>query len=217
MRCRKAHWFLSARCDDTLSEGQRLELAAHLEECPSCRREAFYFSEIRGQTGNLEKIHTRADFNLRLKAKITAWEAEVEKSATSRPTIWSRLREIPGRLRDYAPDFDAIMIGPKRYALIGVLPVMLVLVVGVGYISEDSQFDTQLGSTEYITAQQEIAAYPAFAIDDHRVPGLPEYARQNQQYVLSGISLVDDISSRTQPKYVMPTVPAEMVTARAIF
>ena len=31
MHCRKARWFQSAQCDDTLSERQRRELAAHLE------------------------------------------------------------------------------------------------------------------------------------------------------------------------------------------
>lgn len=70
MRCRKARWYLSARCDGTLSERQRLRLEEHLASCEGCRREGFYFAEIGSTAMKLEPHPVRPDFNLRLRAAI---------------------------------------------------------------------------------------------------------------------------------------------------
>ena len=76
MRCRKARWFLSARCDGTLSERQRVRLDDHLHHCAECRREAFYFSEVGSLLGRVEQLPVRPDFNVRLRAAIQCHEAE---------------------------------------------------------------------------------------------------------------------------------------------
>lgn len=83
MRCRKARWYLSARCDGTLSERQRLRLEAHLACCEECRREAFYFGEIGALTTKVEARSVRPDFDLRLKAAIRRAEEQ-----QAHPTPW---------------------------------------------------------------------------------------------------------------------------------
>lgn len=214
MRCRKAHWFLSALCDDTLSEKQRRDLTAHLEECPSCRREAFYFSEIKGQTGRLEKIRTRTDFNLRLRAKINAWEAEQEEIRQAGPSIWAVLAELPSRLGSWVVDAGGILVGQRRFALVGVLSVFLAVMIWNGYRSNSA-----LVSDEG-TLSQEIAETPLSELPEGGgvyLVGIPESAGQDQNYLVSAISLNDEISPRTQPNYVMPTISVEQVSERAIF
>jgi len=212
VRCRKAHWFLSAQCDDTLSEKRRRELAAHLEECASCRRETFYFSEIKGQTARIEKVRARADFNLRLKARIRAWEAEQEEVRSFRPSIWSVVFAYPSRLRSLLADAGSILLGQRRFALVGVLSVLLIAVIWAGYRADNTLIENESAF------MQDAAGFSNWqGAGDFYLAGMPETTGQSQSYLVSGISLTDDISPRAQPYYVMPTIPAEQVNARVIF
>jgi len=212
VRCRKARWFQSAQCDDTLSEKQRRELAAHLEECPSCRREAFYFSEIKGQTAQLDRIRARADFNLRLKAKINAWESEQERLRSARPSIWSILLGYPGRFANLLAATGNILLGQRRFALVGVVSVLLIAVIWTGYRAENNVIENESMFTQDFQGLADWESAGGFYL-----AGTPEIGQQNQTYLISGVSLVDEISPRAQPNYVMPTIPAEQVNAHVIF
>lgn len=212
MHCRKARWFQSAQCDDTLSEKQRRELAAHLEECPSCRREKFYFSEIKGQTAQLDRIRARADFNLRLKAKVNTWEAEQERQRSAGPSIWSILLGYPGRIADLLANTGNILLGQRRFALVGVVSVLLIAVIWTGYRTQNNVIENESVFTQGFQGLSDWES-----AGDFYLAGVPEIGEQNQTYLVSGVSLVDEISPRTQPNYVMPTIPAEQVNAQVIF
>ncbi len=210
MRCQKALSCLSAQCDDTLSEQQRRELAAHLEECASCRREAFYFSEIKGQTGRLDNVRTRIDFNLRLKSRINTWEAEQARPVE--PSLWQTLAGYPARIGEFAHALSGILYGPRRYALVGVASLLLAAAVWTGYTTNGFI----VGGQSYTSQVAEIAPVDmvtarAYLVDQESA------AEAGFGYLASGISLVDHASPRTEPNYVMPTVPAEQMSAQVIF
>jgi anti-sigma factor RsiW len=208
VRCRKAHWYLSAQCDDTLSEKQRRDLAAHLEECPSCRREAFYFSEIKGQTARIDKVRARADFNLRLQARINTWEAEQEKLEQTRPSIWKVVHGLPARVTEYLTDLGGVLIGQRRFAVVGIVTAVLAVVIWTGYDADNGTIESNLALTQNL---------PGLVVDGYYSDALTGPADAAQGYLVSGISLVDETSLRRPPNYVMPTVPAEQVNAQLIF
>lgn len=208
MRCRKAHWYLSAQCDDTLSEKQRRDLAAHLEECPSCRREAFYFSEIKGQTARIDKVRARADFNLRLQARINSWETEQEKLEQTRHSIWSVIHELPARAAEYLTDLGGVLIGQRRFAVVGIVTAVLAVVIWTGYDADNGTIESNLALTQ---------DFPGQVVDGYYSDVLTGPADAAQGYLVSGISLIDETSLRRPPNYVMPTVPAEQVNAQLIF
>jgi len=217
VRCRKAHWYLSAQCDDTLSEKQRRDLAAHLEECPSCRREAFYFSEIKGQTGRLDQVRARADFNLRLQAKINAWDAEEERKLAAAPSIWSRMRSYPGVVIDWVVDAGGGLVGQKRYALVGVATLMLVVSIWTGYASRTSFVEGEAAYSQQVDEQEGISSREFNDLRAEYVAGIFEPIQGNQSYLVSGVTLSDKLSPKTQPSYVMPTIPAAEIATRAVF
>ncbi len=208
MRCRKAHWYLSARCDDTLSEKRRRELAAHLEECPSCRREAFYFSEIKGQTAQIDKVRARADFNLRLRARINTWEAEQEELRHMRPSIWSVIRGLPARMRGNLVDLGGVLIGQRRFAVVGLVTALLAVVIWTGYDTDNGLIEGSVALTQGISGHD---------LNGYYLDGVAGSVDPTENFVVSGISLIDETSLRTPLNYVMPTVPAEQVNAQLIF
>ena len=213
MRCRRAHWFLSAQCDDTLSEKHRRELAAHVEECPSCRREAFYFSEIKGQTGKMDRVRARVDFNLRLRARVRAWDTAQEEVKSTRSQIRFSLVDRLSGLGGRVVDISMIVFGQRRYALVGVASMLLVVAVWTGYrITVGPEPDGSDFSQPIASALTE-----AQRADGFYLAGMTEAGEQNRGYVMPAVSLSDDISPRTQPNYVLPTIPAEQVTAREVF
>jgi anti-sigma factor RsiW len=208
VRCRKAHWYLSARCDDTLSEKQRRDLAAHLDECPSCRREAFYFSEIKGQTAGVEKIRARADFNLRLQAKINAWEVEQETLRDHAPSSWRTLRELSVWAAHYFAGLGNILFGQRRFAVVGVVTALLTIIIWTGYDSDEQLVDNTAALTQELADLNQIG---------YELRLETEVADPLRDYLISGVSLSDYTSPRSQPNYVMPTIPAEQVNAQLIF
>jgi len=94
VRCRKARWYLSARCDGTLSQRHRGRLDEHLAVCPECRRESFYFSEIGALAGRMETVSVRPDFDVRLRAAIR----RAETSPAKMSPWYRRLTAQPWRL-----------------------------------------------------------------------------------------------------------------------
>ena len=215
MRCQKAHLFLSAQCDDTLSEKQRHELAAHLEECPACRCEAFYFSEIKGQTGKLDRVRARADFDLRLKTKIRAWETQQEQVKSTRAEIWSTLVERISGMGKRLAEVPAVVFGRRRLALVSVTSVLLVVAVWAGYRVAVGPQETGSDFAQYVVEQAGISAGDERGNSEVYLAGISETGTQS--YVVPAVSLSDDISPRTQPNYVLPTIPAEQVSAREVF
>ncbi len=203
MRCRKARWYLSALCDDTLSEKQRRELKSHLEECPACRREAFYFSEIKGQTGHLEKIRARADFDLRLRARIKAHAAQERQPQPERVTIWSRVASVMAGVKFALGHAGQYLASPKRYALVGITTAAIAVLLWTGQESDNQQSPATEFTASAISA-------PSFA---EPLRG----TEANADYLVGTVSLSDETSSKVPPNYVMPTVPAEFINASAAF
>jgi predicted anti-sigma-YlaC factor YlaD len=197
VRCRKARWFLSARCDGTVSERQRARLDAHLSTCAECRREAFYFSEIAALAGRIEKVAVRPDFDLRLRAAIRRVEAGEEK---------------PARLWRFAP----VTLRPA----FAVAAATVVVVSGLStywFLSPKAGQVAQRGSLA-----PEVTSVPATLTP---VEGLtPEMRRLQEQYLATGqlpenyvvetVGLDDPTSKKPSPRYVMPTMSTEQVSRK---
>ena len=207
MRCRKAHWYLSARCDGTLSERQRLRLEAHLESCEACRREAFYFSEIGSQAARLAPRSVQPDFNLRLRAAIRRAD-----DLAARPI--SRRAKFAGFL--LRPAFVAagiVVLG------VGGVGAWRLTHTGEGQTSLTSA-STKPVSTEYglsVPAGPTSPAgelIPVDAVDDEATRLRDRYLETGQwphDYVVDGVPLNDSNGQNTNTRYVLPTVSTDQV------
>ncbi len=71
MRCRKARSYLSAYCNNELSDKQRQAVAMHLKDCPECRREEALSREIKLSASRLTVGQSvSSDFNEKLLNRI---------------------------------------------------------------------------------------------------------------------------------------------------
>lgn len=70
MRCRKVRSLLSAACSDELDGRLQALVKDHVASCPSCRKEASYFSSLRLAAKELPKRALAEDFNTRLLNRI---------------------------------------------------------------------------------------------------------------------------------------------------
>lgn len=217
MRCRKARWYLSARCDDTLSERQRARLNQHLEGCAECRSEAFYFSEIGAAASRMETVSVRPDFNLRLRAAIRRAEA------------------APVGLSGWRERFAVLRLRPAL--AMGV--VALALLTAVGSYQFSSFNSEQAAMAEQVRRGEEgrLARDRAMGLPTGEqilpagwtpVDGLsPEMQRLQEQYlaaenlprnyIIEAEDLNDPLSEKPQPLYVMPTVPSEQVIRKVSY
>ena len=211
MRCRKAHWYLSAQCDGTLSERQRLRLEAHLGSCEACRREAFYFSEIGTLATRMASHSVQPDFDLRLRSSIRRAE-----EVAAQPVTWqSRLASLL-----------------LRPALAGASVVVLGL-GGWGAWSMMKAGDAPPAARHDITP----AVSPEFGLDVRSgrpsvrpgelipVDGFSEEALRLQaryydagqlprDYVIEGIPVEAANHDSSMPRYVLPTVSPDQVTGK---
>ena len=220
MRCRKARWFLSARCDGTLSERQRARLEEHLETCAECRREAFYFSEIGSLTKRLEPVAVRPDFDLRLKAAIRRAEA-TEKEGRR----WYQWHLTPA----------------YRVAL-GVCTVMILFAASYGsyrVLGVDNTDATM--SAEPALPNTAVATMPDGAVDtgtaeswaippsgltpldpmsaDARILSNRYLATdlQSGEYVLGTVRIDDPMAKNQEPNYVMPMVRSDHMVKKVSY
>jgi hypothetical protein len=208
VRCRKAHWYLSARCDGTLSERQRLRLEAHLESCEECRREAFYFSEIGSLASRLGNHGARPDFNLRLRAAIRRSE-----EAAARPVSWQT--KLAGLL--LRPALVAASVVVLGLGGLGAWSVMH----GTETKQAISVSDEPAVSPEYgLTVPYGTAKSPSGELIP--VSDLDTEARRLQEryfetvqwprdYVLGGVRLDDSNAQKSTTLYVLPTVSTDQV------
>lgn len=216
MRCRKARWYLSARCDGTLSERQRLGLEAHLASCEECRREGFFFSEIGSMAKRVETHGTSPDFNLRLRASIRRAEA-----AALQPNPWySR--------------WGAFMLRPAMVSA-------SVVVLGLGGLGAWSVMDEK-DAPKIFSGDNRQDVNPKYGLsvrNDQAVAatgqlipltGFDEEARRLQErylqagqlprdYVIDAVRLdeIDRNGARTTTEYVMPTVTPDQVTGKVSY
>jgi len=214
VRCRKAHWYLSARCDGTLSERQSLRLDAHLSSCESCRREAFYFSEIGTLATRMAPHSARPDFDLRLRSAIRRAE-----DAAAHPVSWqSRLTSLF-----------------LRPALVGAS----VVVLGLGGLGAWSMMTaSELPQAKHEDAVPAVS--PEYGLNvRHGQPtahpgelvplnGQDEEARRLQQrylevgqlprdYVMGAVPLETSTTDSSTPQYVMPTISPDQVTRKVSY
>ena len=220
MRCRKARWFLSARCDGTLSERQRARLDDHLKQCPSCRREAFYFSEIGALANKLEPVSVRPDFNLRLRAAIQ----RQEKSEAAHHH-WYQVRVSP----------------IWRTALAGATVLALFVVTYGGYRVLTAGDSENQAAVSRIANEQDGTNSPEVygsTPTDPNVPDLPSgwtpvvggspdaqrlrerylAARQgSSEYVLETVRLDDFTLQQAEPRYVMPLIRSDEVVQKVSY
>lgn len=209
MRCRKAHWYLSARCDGTLSERQRLRLEAHLSSCESCRREAFYFSEIGSLATRMAPHSARPDFDLRLRAAIRRAD-----DAAAQPVSWQSR-------------FASLFLRP---ALVGAS----VVVLGLGGLGAWSIM-TAKEAPQAKVEEAAPAVSPEYGLNVRYgqptarpgelipVEGLDEETRRLQEryleagrlprdYVMDAVPLETSTVDSSAPQYVLPTVSPDQVT-----
>lgn len=204
MRCRKARWYLSARCDGTLSERQRGRLDDHLASCPECRREAFYFSEIAATAGRMETVSVRPDFDVRLRAAI------------------HRAETTPSRTQSW---YQLLVTRPWRPAL---AVCSMILVMGLSYGAYRAKTADSPNSIPQATAQTDpkstleyfatlVSGIPAEGVPSgwHAVDGnSPEALRLQNLYlqatqgtsdfVVPTVGLDDPNSVKPGPSYIMP-------------
>lgn len=217
MRCRKARWFLSARCDGTLSERQRARLDEHLKQCPHCRSEAFYFSEIAVLSGKMEPVTVRPDFNLRLRAAI-----QREESAAEAHRRWYQLNISPA----------------WRIAMAGAAVLTLFVFSYGGYhvitagnntptsgIAIDQGWSTSpqvAGETSADVVAPEVPSgwTPVSDISPEAQRLRERYlaARQGpSEYILETVGLDDVNAQDTAPQYLMPLMPSEQVVEKVSY
>jgi hypothetical protein len=217
VRCRRARWFLSARCDGTLSERQRARLDEHLEHCAACRREAFYFSEIGNLASRLESAPVRPDFNLRLRAAI---ERQEKAEAVASP--WYRFHLAPA----WRPAIAAVAV-----------VFMFVLTYGGYRVVSGPSADQGLASNSTINqdwTNEEVASAPAevneFALPSGLTPvqsDSPDADRVRSQYlaasqgrsdfVIGTVGLDDPTTKKPEPQYVLPVIPSEQMVRKVSY
>jgi hypothetical protein len=219
VRCRKARWFLSARCDGTLSERQRARLDDHLNQCPSCRREAFYFSEIGALANKLEPVAVRPDFNLRLRAAIQRKEnAEVVRRN------WYHLNLTPG--------------WRTAIAAASVLALFAVTYGGYRVFSSGSGDSQPVAPAFSVDQDWTTSSASGQFVSDPGVPDVPSgwtpvsglspdaqrlrdrylAARQGpSEYILETVRLDDLNLQQAEPRYVMPIVRSDQVAQKVSY
>lgn len=217
MRCRKARWYLSARCDDTLSERQRTRLSHHLEGCGECRREAFFFSAIGAAASRMGTVAVRPDFNLRLRAAIR------------------RTETAPARLAGWRERFAVLRLRPAL--AMGVAAVALFVAVGSYQFSSFRSAQATIAEQALRGEEGRLARARAMGLPTGEqilpagwtpVDGLsPEMRRLQEQYlaaenlprnyIIEADDLDDPLSQKPRPLYVMPTVPSEQMVRKVSY
>lgn len=201
MRCRKARWFLSARCDGTLSERQRARLDAHLLTCAECRREGFYFSEIGVLAGRMESVAVRPDFDLRLRAAIRRVEAG-EVDATGRWRFASALVRPA-----FALVTASVVIAGGVSAYLFLSPKAIPIAQTSNQPTEVASDPTVLPAT--LTPVEGMTPEMRRLQERYLATGqLPEH------YVVEAVSLDDPTSKKPSLRYVLPTVSTEQVSRK---
>ena len=66
MRCRKARSYLSAYCNDELTDRTRLAVSDHLSTCSTCRKEEAIYRSMISSGAEIEGLKVDDDFNTRL-------------------------------------------------------------------------------------------------------------------------------------------------------
>ncbi len=214
MRCRKAHWYLSARCDGTLSERQRLRLEAHLSSCESCRREAFYFSEIGTLATRVATHSARPDFDLRLRSAIRRAE-----DAAAHPVSWqSRFASL--FLRPALVSTGVVVLGlgglGARSMMIGNEPPQAKLEDAAPAVSPEYGLNVRHGRP---------IAHPGELIplnsQDEEARRLQqrylEVGRLPRDYVMDAVPLETSTTDSSTPQYVLPTVSPDQVTRKVSY
>jgi hypothetical protein len=217
VRCRKARWFLSARCDGTLSERQRVRLDEHLKQCAECRREAFYFSEIGSLIPRVEKVPVRPDFNLRLRAAIQREEAKV-----AAPRRWYMREFSPvARLALGSAMVMVLFVASYgSYQMLNLSADVPVTVVPAPQTAAHTDYagrplDVSSRSDEWnsypsgwtelnLTTPEGLAASERY-LSVRRNPG---------EFVLETYRLADPTAKKPGPTYMMTTVSSEQVIQR---
>ena len=215
MRCRKAHWYLSARCDGTLSERQRLRLEAHLATCEGCRREAFYFSELGTVATRLESHAARPDFDLRLRSAIRRAD-----EAALMPVSWqSRFANLLLRPALVASSVVVLGLGGLgTWSLMKGAPVPMA----------ESHESVQSVSPRYgLAVSNGQSATPASG-ELIPVDGLSDEAQRLQaryleagqlprDYVLETVRMDNTSFDSSAPRYVLPTVSPDQVAKKVSY
>jgi hypothetical protein len=156
----------------------------------------------------LNKVRARADFNLRMHSRIRAWELEQVERQELPPSLWSQLRKFAVVVGGNLSTWGGVLLGQRRFALVGVVTALLAIVIWTGYDADDGAIPNDASSTSVLAG---------YALEGYVPSGSAVAASATRDFVVSGVSLVDDTSPLTPPNYVMPTVPAEQVGAQLVF
>lgn len=214
MRCRKAHWYLSARCDGTLSERQRMRLEAHLSSCESCRREAFYFSEIGTLASRMATHSARPDFDLRLRSAIRRAE-----DAAAHPVPWhSRLASL--FLRPALVGASVVVLGLGGLGawsiMTGSEPSQATHDDAVPAVSPEYGLNVRHGQPTVHAGE----LIPLNSQDEEARRLQQRYLEVGQlprDYVMGAVPLETSTSDSSTPQYVLPIVSPDQVTRKVSY
>lgn len=221
MRCRKARWFLSARCDGTLSERQRARLDEHLKECAECRREAFYFSEIGAIIPRMERVDARPDFNLRLRAAIKREEAKATE-----PRKWYQWNLAPAWklavsaamvMLVFAVSYGSYQIilpsSPEAPITVVPAPETAAHAAASERVFEVTETADEWSGYSSGWAEVDLMTPDGLAARDRYLT----VRRGPGEYVLPTFQLDDPTAKKPSPNYLMTTVPSEQVIQRTSY
>jgi hypothetical protein len=191
----------------------------HLHQCPSCRREAFYFSEIGALANKLEPVAVRPDFNLRLRAAIQRKEnAEVVRRRwyhLNLPPVWRTAVAATSVLALFA-----VTYGGYRVFSSGAGNSQS----GAPAIAVDQDWTTS-NSPAQVLADPEILDVPSgwtpvsgLSPDAQRLRDRYLAARQGpSEYILETVRLDDLNLQQAEPRYVMPIVRSDQVAQKVSY
>jgi len=214
VRCRKARWYLSARCDGTLSERQRRGLEAHLDSCEECRREGFFFSEIGSLATRLESHGTRPDFNLRMRAAIRRAD-----EAAARPVTWpSRLATLV--LRPALVAAGVVVLGLGGLGAWSMMRGGEVPQAGVNETSSavNPRYGLSVRNGQLATQAGELIPVNGIDQETRRLQErYLEAGRLPRDYVMEAVRLGDSNNANLTPRYVLPTMSPDQVTKKVSY
>ncbi len=214
MRCRKAHWYLSARCDGTLSERQRLRLEVHLDSCVGCRREAFYFSEVGTLATRMAPHSVQPDFDLRLRSAIRRAE-----DAAAHPVTWqSRLASL--LLRPALVGASVVVLGLGGLGTWSIMRESKSLRVdrddAAPAVNPEYGLNVRYGDPSVQSGE----LIPVSGLDAETRRLQERYLKAGQlpmDYVLEGVRLEEATWDSSAPRYVLPTVSPDQVAKKVSY
>lgn len=90
MKCRQAKKLIYDLLDNVLSDGDRIQLESHLNECPSCDKLAVEFQRSLGLVHNLPQVEPSENFNWKVRLKLARERRSLQEEYASHSAFIKR-------------------------------------------------------------------------------------------------------------------------------